>query len=274
MRFKNVVLLLLSCSLMLSACKSQPKMEEPKWELLQQNAVTFADGNHADLWAQEGFPSSYKYRLADGTDLLNENIMHGPDRVYVVGQESLDDLGEEAQQKIIEYYQQRGLLYDIENEVKRAYDEYLRCKKENLDFSPFMAAQSVSPTASNDNIMCFLTSVMLSIDSRIGQELRYGDIFDRKTGERIDELSIFSISEVELKERFGELFGIKDRALAAEMTAALKSEYITVFPGSVSIDFPQGVLPSQQYSYIVSAEFTELGDAVNSWAIIEDNRKY
>jgi len=268
---KKTAILLLVCVIIFSGCKTEPEIEEPMWRISKQKAVVFDDGNYADLFAQDYSGSSYKYRLSDGTDLLTENT-YGPDSVYVLGIESLDDVSDEAKGKIIEFYKQRGLLYDIESEVKRAYEEYLRCSNSDNKFSSFMVDQSVSPTASNENIICFITTVVLSIDSKTGQEIRLGEVFDRNTGEHIDNWHLFSIPESEVRAGFQNIFNIKDTALANEMRNALKAENIIVFPGKLQVDFPQGVLTSQKYSYIVSTEMYKISDYLQPWAITDDNK--
>ena len=268
---KKTAVFLVVCALIFSGCKTKPEIEEPTWRLLKQKAVVFEDGNYADLFAQDYSGTSYKYRLPDGTDLLTENT-YGPDSVYVLGIESLDDVDDADKEKIKDYYNKRGLLYDIESEVKRAYEEYLRCSNSDDEFSSFMVDQSVSPTASNENIICFITTVLLSIDSKTGQEIRLGEVFDRNTGEYIDNWQLFSISEAEVRAKFHEIFNIKDTALADEMRNAIKAENIIVFPGKLQVDFPQGVLTSQKYSYIVSAEMYKILDCLQPWAIMDDNK--
>lgn len=271
MWLKKTAVFLVVCALIFSGCKTKPEIEEPTWRLLKQKAVVFEDGNYADLFAQDYSGTSYKYRLPDGTDILTENT-YGPDSVYVLGIESLDDVDGAAKEKIKDYYNKRGLLYDIESEVKRAYEEYLRCSNSDDKFSSFMVDQSVSPTASNENIICFITTVLLSIDSKTGQEIRLGEVFNRNTGEYIDNWQLFSISEAEVRAKFHEIFNIKDTALADEMRNAIKAENIIVFPGKLQVDFPQGVLTSQKYSYLVSAEMYKILDCLQPWAITDDNK--
>ena len=44
---------------------------------------------------------------------------------------------------------------------------------------------------------------------------------------------------------------ISDPGLLSEMEAAMKPEYIILFPDALEVAFPQGTLPSQEYSYVV-----------------------
>ena len=51
---------------------------------------------------------------------------------------------------------------------------------------------------------------------------------------------------------------ISDPGLLSEMEAAMKPEYIILFPDALEVAFPQGTLPSQEYSY-VAVSYTHLG---------------
>ena len=109
MKKVRIAAVLFTASILLTACASKPQQEEEKVTLVQEKAFVFSDGNYVDLW-QEEFHWRDLYRLPDGTELLTEQTPNGPERVYVGGTESFDDLSEAAQTAVLAYYQRQGLL--------------------------------------------------------------------------------------------------------------------------------------------------------------------
>ena len=108
-----------------------------------------------------------------------------------------------------------------------------------------------------------------------------GAAFDRKTGQALNVWDLFSSSENKGKEqvldaaqitvggnglldRFNQ---IKDTALVSEMKEALKDEYIIFYPDNLQICFPQGTLPSKEYSYRLRIDYTALEGIIQEWAI-------
>lgn len=240
---------------------------------LYKNAKTLADGTAVDMWK---YHSKDIYQLADGTELLWVNNSTGPENVYVYNSQNYGDLSETAQQKVSEYYNNRGLLYDTDAYLEQAYEDFNNGVGE---FDGYMLEQSISPTASNDKIMCFLTTVTTPVyDKRESTESRYGDIFDRHTGEHISGYDIFICDETEIIDavlQYGWDGFVADvtAAEAAEMKAALKAEYIILWDESIEISFPKGTLPGQEHSFIISADYTdEIKAILHPWAIPNQNR--
>lgn len=61
---------------------------------------------------------------------------------------------------------------------------------------------------------------------------------------------------------------ISDPGLLSEMEAAMKPEYIILFPDALEVAFPQGTLPSQEYSYVVGFDYDkELKAVLQPWAV-------
>lgn len=65
----------------------------------------------------------------------------GPDNVYVGGIENFDALEENTQKKVLAYYEEQGLLYDIDSELERAYADY---KENPSGFHSYSLSQSIS----------------------------------------------------------------------------------------------------------------------------------
>ena len=86
--------------------------------VLAKDAYILEDGTKLDIWDHS---DSTNYYLKDGTELLVEQTPCGPDNSYVVGVYSLDTMPEEAQEKVLTYYEEQGLIYDVEAELECAY---------------------------------------------------------------------------------------------------------------------------------------------------------
>ena len=52
-----------------------------------------------------------------------------------------------------------------------------------------------------------------------------------------------------------------------EQLAALKPEYATFGDSALEVNFPQGTLPSQEYSLGIAVDYTQLGDLLHPWAV-------
>lgn len=242
-----------------------PVQTEEELGLKEKKVITFSDGTSADLWWPDHSGSDI-YKLSDGTILLTILDPTGPDNVYVGGVESFNALSESAQKAVGEYYEKQGLLYDTQSELENAYTEYLTCKESGAEYHERYIAQDIAPTASNDTIMCFLTSVYLPANGQTAQELHLGAAFDRKTGDALSNWDLFTLPEEKTRQWLLDAFQV-DSSLRAEMEAALKPEYIILFPEYLEVTFPQGTLPSQEYSYGVGLEYNKLKAVLQPWAV-------
>ena len=234
--------------------------EEPSTlrEETQIGETTLSDGTAVQLW-QRLFGDT-AYRLEDGTDLLRERTS-GPEHVYVGGQESFDDLADDAQKAVRAYYEDRGLLYDAQAILEDAYERFQAAPH---DFDCWALGQDVAPLASNDRIMSFITTVTLPLGGRIVTERRLGDVFDRNTGEHLDNSDLFTVPLDEAAARMLDAAGIA-QPLREEMISALEPEYITLHSDSIELAFPEGSLPSQEYSYIVCVDLEDC--PLRDWAV-------
>lgn len=242
--------------------------------VLQKGVKKLADGTELDAWLGN---REKIYCLGDGSELLRINHPSGPDNVYVGNRESFDNFDEKAKQNVLDYYDSRGLLYDEDFYLEQAYIAYNRDKE---NFHTYLLDQSISPSASNENIMCFLTSVTVPLveSGQVGNELRFGDIFDRRTGEHIDGFDIFTCDGTEAAEiiidaAFSDISfnaaDVEDIAqLKADMLAAIKPEYIILWNENIEIAFPAGVLPTEEHCYLIGIDYTdEIKAVMHPWAI-------
>ena len=141
---KKLLALCLS-GLLLTGCGGihGPVKEEWEWKLKEEDALILSDGTAVDRW-QKGYSGYDFYKLKDGTELLREEHPSGPENVYVGGRESFTSLPEHTAKAISAYYDDMGLLYDLETEVEGAYQEYLTCQTEGEEFFSYYLGQSTS----------------------------------------------------------------------------------------------------------------------------------
>ena len=231
--------------------------------LTTRNVYTFPDGISVDLW--EGW-SDRSYRLSDRTELLRING-HGPENVYVGDTGSFDDLTPAAQEKILTFYEEQGLLYDEMTHLLRAYSFY---QNDPENFQSLLAGQDISPCYDNKNIISFLTTVTEPISPGHIDELQLCHTFDRNTGERISNYDLFTVPPEELLQLLLDHAGYENwenSPSIEEMQAAFRPEYIHLSQNHISIMFPSGSLPSQEHGYGFGLSiFGQRWDALQDWA--------
>ena len=235
--------------------------------VINRKAEVLSDGTTVDVI--EEMHMNTVYRLTDGTELLRVTDPIGPDNTYVAGIGSYDDLSDIAREKVAAYYEEQGLLYDVHEELEKAYADYF-ASNSPIDFEPYSLRQEVAPSAYNEYVMYFLTSVMLPIDGNYVEEFHVGAAFDRETGEHIDNWELFACSREEATQFIldAACAWTDDSTLREEMEVSIKSEYIVFFPNSIEIAFPAGTLPSLDYAHYVTIDLDEdLLNILYEWAI-------
>lgn len=234
---------------------------------LSRSAAAVRDGTRVDV-VEDWFFSYRTYRLADGTELLRVNGSFGPNDVYVGGVESFDNLNETAQERVLDYYEQRGLLYDEQEALENVYALY---RELGADFRSGLVEQAVAPTASSDRVIYFLTSVTLPTgqgNGNIVQEIRLCDAFDRETGARIDTWELFTAPQEEVKEALLDECGITDPVLRAEMKSVSWDGHVEFFPDGLSVVFEPGSLPSEVNSSGFGIDYTPaILELIQQWAV-------
>ena len=231
-------------------------------------AAVLSDGTVLDVWKTGSFGTTYQTK--DGIELLWEDAPNGPDNHYVGNMESFDDLGEAAKLHVAEFYEKQGKLYDLQAELERAWTAYQADPKA---FSSFVVRQETSPAASNEQVFYFRTNLTQTISGNTVQETTLCAAFDRETGANIPLVDLFVCPEedivknlLDLAEKDGS--GPADPMVKAEMEAAFQIEYLDFSQDSLWLEFPQGTLPSQEYTYLVSVAFNDECKALlHSWAV-------
>lgn len=233
-------------------------------KLIQPGAYTFSDGETVDLW--EGSFFRHSYVLSDGTTLLHMDG-HGPVNTHMGNLVSFDHLSPGAQEKVLAFYEEQGLLYDELEELEKAYRFYTADPEHYVSL---MAGQDILPCFSNENILSFTTTVTLPLKPGHITEIRLTHTFDRETGEQISNYDLFTVPPEELMVTLLELNSYEnweDAPSIEEMQAALKPEYIRLSEAHISFDFPAGTLPSQDHSFSFGlSHFGQEWDVLQPWA--------
>lgn len=243
---------------------------EINWVLVEEGAYTLSDGTRVDKWEQEEFRFWQLYKLPDdGIELLREDAPAGPKDVVVGGQAVFSSLSEGAQENIQTYYEQRGLLYDIPTELEKAYAAYQRCQESGKEFSSFQADQEIYPCGANDTVCYYATSVTTSYDVQLANELRLCEAFRRDTGEKIEAMDLFTVSQEEAARWFADYYGQydKDDLLNEEMREAFRPEYVIFRSSGLEVMFPAGTLPSQESATGMYLAYEEAEDILQEWAV-------
>ena len=235
---------------------------------LVPGAAVLSDGTILDAW-KEG-PSDLTYQTRDGVTLLRENGPNGPENYYIAGLESFDDLSEAAKPKVAGYYEQQGALYDIQAELERAWTVY---QGDAETFSPFVVRQDTSPSASGEQIFYFRTDLTTTIRGNTVEETTLCAAFDRETGDDIPLEDLFTCPKedigrilLDLAEKDGT--GLSAPSLKAEMEAAFQLEYLYFSQDHLMLQFPQGTLPSQEHTHLVSVKFNDdCKQILHPWAV-------
>ena len=230
-----------------------------------EETTVMEDGTEVEIWESK---ASREYRLKDGTLLLRAADRSGPENATGPSGASLDDLNEPARRKISQYYSERGLLYDVDTQLALAYTSYQTRNAEEA-FDGQSASQDTYPTFSNARIIALVTSLYTATEkAREGTFSQYGEVFDRETGEHLDNLDLFTCPRDEVISRLLDLcFVGNDKTLRPAMEAAFQSEYLVFFPEEVDLVFPSGTLRSEPYGYIIRFDYEDLEGLLHDWVM-------
>jgi len=231
-------------------------------------AAVLSDGTVLDVWKTDSFGTTYQTK--DGIELLREDAPNGPENHYVGNMESFDDLSEAAKPHVAEFYEKQGKLYDLQAELERAWTAYQADPKA---FSSFVVRQETSPAASNEQVFYFRTTLTQTIRGNTVQEIPLCAAFDRENGVNIPLVDLFVCPEEDIVKKLLDIAekdgtGPADPVVKAEMEAAFQMEYLYFSQDSLCLAFPQGALPSQEYTYLVSVAFNDECKALlHPWAV-------
>ena len=162
------------------------------------------------------------------------------------------------------YYQDRGPLYDLTEELERA-DRAFCQDPEN--FQPFRVEQRVSWSASAPGAHYFLTTLSRTPEPRLLEEIQWTDAFDPATGAHIPTEELFSAGRDQVIDALlAQMKGV-EAPLAQELRDAFQFSYLCFWPDHLSVWFPAGSLPSQEYSWSWSIGYDALSGVLRPWAV-------
>lgn len=238
---------------------------------LKRGALTLEDGTAIDLLDEGYYAATHTYCLPDGTELLWVRGPSGPENHFVGNLESFQDLSETAQEKVRAWYEERGLLYDEEAELEKAYAAYL---EQGEDFQCHIVEQSIDPSASSEKVMYFGTHVTLPLDQEgagTAYTLSLGEAFDRETGEHLSLWDLFRCSEEEARQAIidAALDWAGSGGVRAGLEAAFDPERVVVGTDSLYMHFEPGVISEEPTGYAFNADVSKLKDLMYGWAVPE-----
>lgn len=232
----------------------------------KQDATLLKDGTRVEVWQGD---RGVLYALPEGPELLDVRTPKGPDGTYAWGVDTFRHLPQEAQDNISAYYQQQGLMYDTQEELERAYQEY-RQWENSSPFPTQIVRQEITPTASAPNVIYFTTTVDRYIDGGVlSTEARCG-AFYKDTGKPIALEDLFLCTPDTLIQTILDNSLITDSTQKQEMTEAFRLESLTFQRERLAIYYPDGSLSSEDaacsYSFAYDDAVTWL---MQPWAVPE-----
>lgn len=234
-------------------------------EAKRPEGCTLSDGTQVEAWWDGGHNT---YRLPDGTELLWEDPPETDfSTYYVEGDTPLTTLPSALLEGITACYQERGTLYDIQEEVERAYQAY-RQSEDPEEFSYFLVGQRVEWTATAPGVYYFRTTVTLPVREQEITEYQFTDAFDKETGEHIPNQDLFTVGQAEaIAAIVAGTQAIGPEAQAME--EYFQWPYLSFEPDELVVCYPAGALPGQEPTSIWGVDYSGLVDVLHPWAVPE-----
>ena len=233
-------------------------------EIPSPESLTLSDGTEAEIWVD--FWGDRSYRLADGTELLRERPQDMDfSTYYVEGDTPLTALPAALLEGVTAYYQERGALYGIQEEVERAYQAY-RQSEDPEQFSYFLVEQRVGWAATAPGVYYFRTTVILPVREQEITEHQFTDAFDKETGEHIPNQDLFTVGQAEAIAAI--VAGTQAVGQEAQtMEEYFQWSYLSFEPDELVVCYPAGALPGQEPTSIWGVDYIGLEDVLYPWAV-------
>ena len=265
-------------ALMLLLCGCEEKKEpspyaDEKMILLDPVAYTMVDDREVMHYTMGMLEQDY-YCIDDEGELAEILVVEYPMGPAGIrnGELCFDDLGETARAAIGAYYEEQGLLYDIEFEVENSYAEFERRRNNKRMFNWHYISQTVWPTGGTDEIIAFCTELIAYRGEEDARQLWYNVIFDRETGEVIPVESIFAVPLTQAKtEILNQLMPEKldrdEKELRAQMEDAFSFDYIKLMNDGIEVMFPVGTLECKEKAFGAFIPAEDLEGLFQPWAM-------
>lgn len=230
------------------------------------DVYTLNDGTVLDC-----IKTSFKdiYTLKDGTAILSYSTENLSDD-YIASATQASGLSRTAHKKIIDFFDGLPLKYTLEEQLEKAYAEYLS----DDSFQENAVSTYLSHSMSNGDIISFTVTSFLPLEGQYSTSIDECYIFDVDTGNQISNFDIFSVPVDTAIDKMLEISNVTDVQLAAKMKKELKPEYIQLSDTGIQIFFPDGVLDSHSTVFIVSNNFSNetMKEILHPWALPEKYR--
>ena len=203
--------------------------------------AVLSDGTKLSVWKNS---EGEQYFLPDGQQLLLVEYPVLPDGVAGL----FFDLNPVVQQRILDYCDKQGLLYDLAEELEKAYSIYTgRQREQTYSFHPRTVSQRSEISAVASRVVYCDTSVQVPGDASYGDGFSRCAAFDRETGEPISLLELFSCPVEEAVGRLLDIIQEQDTAFADRRDAAERElspenlpDCLAIYEDGITLAFPIG----------------------------------
>lgn len=251
-----------------------PAYNAKKIEIIAKDTgkrIQLKDGTELEIWVED-FGKTQVYKLENGTEILRDGGTTGPSNAMISGEKKFNDLKKEVQTRILTFIEEKIALYDVTEELEKAYAAYGKKTKQE-EFDTPILCQDIVLCASNDRMLYFTVTGTASEQGEHTKEIGMGMAFDCETGESMVMWDLFRCTKEELVQTILKCSKISDSVLEQEMLEALRPEYILFYPDTLEVRFPNGTLPSKEEKGQSYASFAfdwsekAIKEIVHEWAI-------
>lgn len=229
----------------------------------QPDPILLRDGTQVEVW---DLSYAVLYALPQGPELL-EIDTYTPEDSLVGDTDGLEQTSQEAQDKILAYYQAQGTLYDQQKELEQAYQECLQWKG-STPFPTRKLHQITNITAYSPSVLYFLTTVDRYTDDGQLYVERHTAAFRRDTGEQVDYQELFTCTPDQLIQALLDQSETTDPTLRQEMEQAFDINNIDFSLENFSVWYEAGTLPSQESTYGLVFDYDDdILALIQPWAV-------
>lgn len=270
---RGILIDLLIVMLFLTGCQKDGDEELHDfavWEKTAEEDYQLSDGTLVSKWKNSA-QDQYRYRLEDGTDLLETTDTLSPGEAENPEILGMKGLKEEVRQAVERYYQEQGLCYDLDQMLEEAYEDYLACKKTKERFLCHTVTQDITPTAETDRMLVLMTAVIEPKDPHFtgNTRTRYSSlIVDREEGTFLEIWELFDLPEKDVKKELAKLCSIEDNTVSEkDILPVMDQADILLFQDYLEVWFPYGTWEKQEFDKGFGFEYGQLENLLFEWAV-------